>query len=123
MKLNSLIRMMTCLGGLALSATLASAGQVQYLQNIPLSTLNLSGVALLFPQFDSVGFNATLNWVKVEILPANGLGFTEVESTGTLTDNDIGGSTGLDINMKGSFVFSGLITPTNFNLFAPIYSG
>jgi len=109
---------------LAFSAALATAGQVQYLANVPLSTLNLSGVPLNFQQWDATLFpGSTLLSVKVEILPTNGLGFTELESTGTLTDLDAGGSINLDINMKGFFTFSGLITPTNFNLVAPIFSG
>ncbi len=121
MKHTTISKLTACL---AFSAALATAGQVQYLSNIPLSTLNLSGVALNFQQWDSTIFvGSTLTSVKVEILPTNGLGFTELESTGTLTDLDVGGSINLDINMKGFFTFSGLITPTNFNLIAPIYLG
>jgi hypothetical protein len=109
--------------GLAFSAALASAGQLQYLSNIPLSTLNLSDVALNFQQFDDLGGTLILNFIKVEILDTNGLGATELESTGTLTDLDVGGSTNLDINIKGFFTFSGLIAPSGFNLIAPIYTG
>src|SRR5258708_4812750 len=120
MKLKMIFRLTACL---AFSTIIASAGVVSYLSNVPLTTLNLSNTPLNFQQFDDLGGTLTLTSIKVEILASNGLGATEMESTGSLTDLDVGGSINLDINMKGFFTFSGLITPTNFNLVAPIFTG